>query len=176
MKPSDTGQYLMKNNAVIEVYDLTGETEPINRSHLFALIDSDVIRQLYADFALDRVTMPPPPPPAGQKLQYDAFEAQIFSKRKRIKKETRCNGGSDFQKVFQMFQNPSLVQGDSDVSTPLPLTTNTNPLVTQVTFEDERRRMTAPMEIDDTFDDSVADNGNSNRVMAASVGTTHMKL
>ena len=69
-----------------------------------------------------------------------------------------------------------LLQGDSDVSTPLPFTTNTNPLVTQVTFEDERRRMTAPMEIDDTFDDSVADNGNSNRVMAASVGTTHMKL
>ena len=43
--------------------------------------------------------------------------------------------------IFDIFQSPNNVQeehdDDCDLDTPLPLTTTTNPLVTQVTFDDD---------------------------------------
>jgi hypothetical protein len=111
--------------------------------YLFNDYDNGIIRQVYADFSLDRLALsppmpkapPPPPLPTDDACATPKTSHTTTSKRKST--SDSASSGDQLSMVFHMFQSPDLVQGDDDVSTPLPLATTTNPLITQVTFEDE---------------------------------------
>lgn len=138
----------------------------------FNIFDNGVIRQTYADFALDRLEVPPyrkpspkPVPTQGQQIVYADFSKdrsaaspytpsprsvtvattpktshKTSSKRKFGDGNSDADGKGEFKMLFDMFQSPDHVNGDNDISEPLPLSTNANPLITQVTFEDELHR------------------------------------
>lgn len=91
------------------------------------------MRQIYANFSRDSSGVPaafaappkraflPSPPPS------------------RITATGRNNKCSrvEMKAIFDMFRATEQVGGDGDIDTPLPVTTQINPIVTQVTFDDE---------------------------------------